>query len=433
MSTDRARWITLALVLGVGAAVAVIAAGHPGLRFVDFLSFANRARRLSEGQELVSGLYPVGYPAVLLALRLGLGDVLLAGKALAVLAAMGAALAATRMVGPGPALAMVATPAFLAWGSTEGTDLPACALGLGALAVAERRPALAGALAGAACLTRYTGVAVLPAVLLLAPQRGRALIAFALATAPHWAVALWLSMPVLPDQSQNMAIGAGGPPPSTGELLRRLPESAARAARDALGTPWGALGALGLLVGAARKERLAWGLGLWALLHLVGIGLAFSNARLVLPATLAAGLGLGWLLPARWRPWLALPALLVLALQLPAARAPTEDERDLAIVAQTEIPPPTLATSPLVHQRRDGWLMSAANVRTLGGDPRRMTPDLLREAALRRGFRSLVVDADRVRASFPGLGPLLRDQAPEGFTLVEHRGIWRVYQIDARP
>lgn len=435
MDPPRERWTSgprahvLATAVGVGLALGVIAAAHPDLRFVDFLSFANRARRLREGQELVSGLYPVGYPAVLLGFRLVLGDVLVAGKVLAVLAAVGAALAGLRLVGPGPTLAMVALPGFLAWGSTEGTDLPAYALGLGALALARERPALAGALAGAACLTRYTGVAVLPAVLLLSPRRGRVLLAFGLATAPHWAVALWLGLPVMPDQSQNMVIGGGGPKLGLLPTLQRLPANAWRAAGEAWGSPWGALGVLGLLVGVVRKERAAWGLALWSALHLVGVGLAFSNPRLVLPATLAAGLGLGWLLPTRWRPWLALPAALLALAQIPGARVQDEQEQALAVVARVQVPPPTLASSPLAHQRRDGWLLSAANLRSLGGDPRALTPTRLLEAARARGFRSLVLDADRVHISFPGLSPLMSSPPPAGLELVEKHGDWRVFEI----
>lgn len=429
MKLTRERAIPLALALGVGLALAVIAAAHPGLRFVDFLSFANRAFRLREGQDLVNGLYPIGYPALLLGGRLLLGDVLVAGKALAVLAGLGAALAARRAAGTGPALAMAALPAFLAWGSTEGTDLPAAALGLAAVALAGERPALAGLLCGLGCLMRYTGIAALPAVLLLAPSRGRALGAFALATLPHWGLALALGLPLLPDQSQNMAIGAGGPRPGPGGLLAHLPGSAARAAWEAWGSPWGALGLAGLLVGILRRERVAGGLLLWAALHVLGVALAFSNARLVLPATLAAGLGLGWLLPARARPWLVLPAALAILAQLPAALRVDADERALAEVAATPAPAPTLSTSPLYHQRRDGWLLGAANVRALGGDPRRLSPEALLQAARARGFRSLAVEAGRI-GSFPALSPLLRDPPPEGYTLLVRAGSWRVYALE---
>ncbi len=419
----------LALAAGLGLLLALLAAAHPGLVFVDFLSFANRARRLSEGQELVSGLYPIGYPALLLGARALLGDVLVAGKVLSALAGIGAALAAARLAGPGAALAMAAVPGFLLWGSTEGTDLGAAALGLGALAAARERPALAGVLLGASCLVRYTGIAALPGVLILAPRRGRALLAFILATAPHWGVALWLGVSPLPDQSQNIAIGGGGPPGAIGETLRRLPVGAGRAAWTAWGTLWGGLGIAGLLWGIYRKDRVCTALLSWGLLHVVGVGLAFSNPRLVLPATLVTGLGLGGLLPVERRRWLALPALLAMSLQLPALLRPGDGEQALREIAAFPLPPPTLSSSPLYHQRRDGWLMGAANLRSLGGDPRRLDPERLIREARARGVRSLALDAERVGASFPGLAPLLRGPAPDGLELAFEAEGWRLYEL----
>lgn len=425
------------LVLGVALVLAFVAAAHPGLRFVDFVSFAGRAQRLSQGQELVNGLYPVGYPALLLLGKLIFGDVLVAGKALGVLAAAGAALAAARLVGPGPALAMAALPACLAWGSVEGTDMPAAALALTALALAERRPTLAGLAAAAACLMRYTGVAVLPAVLWLSTQRVRTLAAFLAGTAPHWALALALRMPVLPDQSQNLAIGAGAPTPLLSwATLARWPAGLGRAAWDAWGSLPGALGLAGLVAGLIRRERVAWALGVFALLDLLGVGLAFSNSRLVLPATLAAGAAVGWLLPARHRGWLALPAALLLLAQVPAARAVSDEERALNAVEATPVPGPTLSTSPGYHERRDGWLLGAASLRALGGDPRQMTPARLRELALSRGFRSLAVEAVRVRGAWPALAPLVEDPPPAGYELLLATGGWRIFSFglqDANP
>lgn len=416
------------LVLGVALVLAVVAAAHPGLRFVDFVSFAGRAFRLSQGQELVSGLYPVGYPALLLAGKLLFGDVLVAGKVLGVLAGAGAVLAAARLVGPGPALAMAALPAFLAWGSVEGTDMPAAALALGALALAERRPTLAGLLAAAACLTRYTGVAALPVVLWLSSRRGRTLAAFLAGTSPHWALALALRMPLLPDQSQNMAIGAGAPTPLLSwATLARWPAGLGRAAWDAWASWPGALGLAGLVAGLIRRERAALALAGYALLHLLGIGLAFSNPRLVLPATLAAGAAVGWLAPPHARGWLALPAALLMLAQIPAARAVGEEERALNAVERTPVPGPTLSTSPDYHERRDGWLLGSASLRSLGGDPRQLSPDRLRELALARGFRSLAVDRARVRSAWPALAPLLQDPPPAGYELVFASGPWRIY------
>ena len=128
------------------------------------------------------------------------------------------------------------------------------------------------------------------------------LLALGIAGAPHWAVALWTGASVLPDQSYNLAIAAGHPTSLfSWESLLRLPMGALRAAAFSIGDGWiRALilcGALGLGIGALRGDRRALGLGAFALAHLLLIGLAFANPRLVLPTTLALGLGWAFLLP----------------------------------------------------------------------------------------------------------------------------------------
>lgn len=401
------------------------AAAHPGLRFVDFLSFSNRARRLQDGQDLVHGLYPVGYPAILLALQKVVGDVLVAGKGLAVAAGAGASLAAGLLVGPGGAAWMLGSPEFLRWGSTEGTDLPAVALGLAALAAASRgRPGAAGALAGLACLCRYTGLAVVPAVLWLSPARWRTLAFFVAFTAPHWGLAVALGRSPLPSQEGNLAIGGAV---GWSEALRRWPEGTLRAGRAALaGWPtW--VGGLGLLIGLVRRERAALALGAWAALHVAGIGLVFSNTRLVLPTTLALCLGAGWLLPTRLRPGLLLVSAALLFRALPAARQPDPGEAALAAISaeMRDLPGPWLCTNPSFYTTRGGWLESGVLLKNLGGDPRRLSPTALRELGLARGFQGVVIDVGRVRATWPGLIPLLATQPPPGFARIREASGWR--------
>ena len=70
----------------VAVAVVVLALQvEAPVRFVDFIGFSMRARGLAEGHgRLVDPLYPVGYPLALLVLRLAVGNVVFAGKALAV-------------------------------------------------------------------------------------------------------------------------------------------------------------------------------------------------------------------------------------------------------------------------------------------------------------------------------------------------------------
>ncbi|MBK7761529.1 MAG: hypothetical protein IPI35_35040 [Deltaproteobacteria bacterium] len=139
-----------------------------------------------------------------------------------------------RWLGVGAALWALATPMVLEFGAVEGTDMPAAALSLAALATAARRPALSGAFLGAAILCRYTALAAAPVALWLTPARGRLLLTLTLTLAPHWGVALWQGRSPLPDQSMNMAIGAGGPgqAPSAVEAF-----SAPRWARWSLGPP----------------------------------------------------------------------------------------------------------------------------------------------------------------------------------------------------
>ena len=85
-------------------------------------------------------------------------------------------------------LAWFATATAMAWPSTPGPNPAALGLSLGALLLAPRRPAAAGALAGVATLFRpEIGVAAAIGVALSAEQRARALAAAAVTT-----LALWL-------------------------------------------------------------------------------------------------------------------------------------------------------------------------------------------------------------------------------------------------
>ena len=417
-----------ALVLG-GLALA-----HPGLRFVDFVGFSGRARRVLQGQDMVHNLYPVGYPALLGGLKLLLGEVLPAGKLLSVLGGVLAFGAGLRLVGPLGALWMLALPATLASGSTEGTDMLAAGLTLAALTARhEERPALAGALLGAACLCRYTALAAVPLLLLVGPRRGRFLLALALATLPHWGLALALHRPVLPDQGENLAIAAGHPTRLWSlDTLSRWPRGMWTALVQGLGT-WPAIaGALGLGLGLIRKDRRAGLLFGLASLHLAGLAVAFSNPRLCLPATLAAGLGMAFLVPERAR-----AAVVALSLGLlgwnTAREAPlTPDEVELTAVlplAQQLGAPSCVSTSPLFHLRREGWLIPCGTVRAAGGDPRRIGPAQVRDIAHSRGWLMLAVNLDKTRATLPGLRPFLSGSVPEGYDLVAETEAWRLFAI----
>ena len=430
-SQDRreARWTAAIAVVAV-AALGTLAALHPGLRFVDFIGFSGRAHMLLEGRDLVHPLYPVGYPAVLLATRWLTGDVLVAGKVLAVLAGAGAALAVARLLGPWAALWLLAQGALLEWGATEGTDMAAVSLALGALAAAHhKRPVLSGALAGAACLVRYTAVAVVPVALLLAGQPLRFLAALLLSTAPHWGLALALGRSPFPEQSYNLAIAAGRPAALWSlDTLQRWPRGLRQAVMAAASGWPSRVAAAGLLWAAWRRDRRAWALLGLAGLHCAVLGLAFANPRLALPATLALSLGAAWLLP-RW--WLAVPALALGAWNVwqAATPSPSEIRLDEVVAATADLPGPFLSSSPWFYQQRDGWIIASVPLREAGTDPRSLSPAALLRFARDHGFRYVAVEPGRVQVTYPGLTPLLRQPVPEGYTLATKTSTWRVYEI----
>ena len=410
------------------------------MRFVDFLGFSMRARGLAEGHgRLVDPLYPVGYPAALLAARAVLGDVVLAGKVLSVLAGSAAAGAAAWMLRPAAGMLLIALPVGLAWGSTEGTDMAAVAGCLAGLAAACRgRWATAGALLGLACLTRYTAVAAVPVALLVcgggARGRLRLLAAFALATLPHWGLALWLGRSPLPDQSYNLSIAAGGRPTGlwTMDTLARWPAATARASLAALGDGAqrvaGVLGLIGLGVGLARRDRRAVALLAFCLVHIAALGLAFSNARLALPATLALCLGGAWLVPGRAL-YLAAAGLLGWSLTHPPAPDPHLERLDTVIAATDGLPGPILASDPWFYSAHDGWLQQGVPPRAAGTD-RQLRPDALVAFARAQGFRFIVLDPPRVRRTYPLLAPLLDRAGAPGLTLEAAPGTWKVWRVE---
>lgn len=436
MMAPQKRRLTYAAGLFAAAGVlGAAAAPHAGLRFVDFLFFAERAERMPTDWARVEPLYPGGYPALLSALHGLTGDVLLGGKLLSVVAGLLAVSALGVLGGPGLALWGLGQAALLQWSATEGTDLPAAACGLAALAAAHRRqPALAGALAGAGCLLRYTGVLALPAVLLTLPGgRLRAGGAFLLSTAPHWLLALLTGQSPWPDQSYNLAIAAGHPTALWSmDTLLRWPSGVQGAVRAV--DPIALVGLVGLLwPGRRAVRRLRWGLGLWAGLHLSAFGLAFSNPRLVLPATLALLAGaVGLPRPLVGLAGIGLAGIGLLVVHLGPARALDDAERELqrVVPAVASLEGPFLTTDPWVYQRRpDGWLRAGVPIRALRGDPRAMDPNIVVQEARRLGLGGLVVDKGRVLRSYPGLASLLGKTDHPGLERVYDKRGWVVYRL----
>lgn len=409
---------------------------RPGLAFVDFLAFQLRAHGLLFGDpRWVDPQYPVGYPLAVAALQPLVGDALVVGKALAVAAGALAVLAAERLR-PGAGLWMLALPATLAWGSTEGTDMAAAGLGFAALAAAHtRRPGWAGLLAAAACLSRYTALAVVPvAWWLSAGGRARFLLAFVAGAAPHWAVALATGASVMPDQSYNLAIAAGRPTRLVSvETLQRWPFGVAQAVgmllRPGVGRVLALGGVLGLVLGA-RRDRAARATLAWGALHLGLIALAFSNERLLLPTVLCLGLGWAWLLPRRVGQ-LAGAAGIAWAVAHGPAQDPRLDHIREIIDATADLEGPFICTDPWFYTRKGGWLKQPVPPRAAGGD-RQLGLDQLVRFAQERRFRHIIVDAARVKRTYPRLEPLLRTGPVDGLEHVTRVGSWRVWAVEPR-
>lgn len=186
----------------------------------DFFSFARRMDILGSApwqQTWVDGLYPLGYPYLIKALSGLVGGYAPAARLLSVLSAIVALASlwtvAYRLGGIFVALSTVVFTGlnywFLTFATCEGTDMPALALMLAALAIASSpketplRLLLLGSVLGAAYLIRYTALLALPALTLVwaweDQLRWKPLLkklfwvglAFAAITAPQW-IASWI-------------------------------------------------------------------------------------------------------------------------------------------------------------------------------------------------------------------------------------------------
>ena len=413
----------VALPAAVGLALLCLALAHPGLRFVDFIAFCDRAQGLPAG--LVDPLYPVGYPAALRLLTELTHSALWSARSLSIAGAVGLAWVLQERIGPIAAAAAATTLGFLAWGSTEGTDMLAASL---TLAAVLQRDWKAGPLLGAALLVRYTAIAAAPIVLF--SKDWRRWIGALAVTAPHWLTALVLGEPLLPDQSANLAIGAGGEPPPLISLdtLHRAPMGFWLAFRHMEPVAW--VGLAGLLVGIRdprARKLLAFG-GL----HLVLLAIVFSKPRLALPATLALACGSAWLL--RWRySWviLALP----LAWNGRLALTPTPQQETLGpVIDQTrDLDGPFLSSNPWFHGQDDGWLTRPVSLRALGPPPG-VTPESVATYATSNGISHVVLDGGRTMATWPRLEPLLKGRTVPGLERVpiDAPG-WVVYRVTSRP
>lgn len=435
--------ILLAVGLVAAALVAWVSAGH-SLRFVDLVSFSRRARELAAGRAPSDGLYPLGYPALLAAGHAVGVAVFPMAKLLAGLAGLGLALGVGRRYGAPAALWLLVQVPFLQWASTEGTDLLAAALSLGAI-LCVGRPILAGVLLGAACTVRWTAAAWIPALWLAAPagQRVATLLAVAAGTLPHWLACAWCGAWVLPNQDLNLMIaaGPGAPPPGGSRLLdtlSRIPAGLGRALPHALpdlpSRVGAALLALSIFLPARddagrNNRRTAAALALGASLHLVALAAVFANPRLALPVSLAVLLGpgafvcalapMGRRLAGAGGVLLLSGAAVVAWSALPALRAPAKEEVTLtrleeAFVEAGGMPEdePVMSNSPWAHTATNGWIVPAVHLGGLYVTPR-TTPANLAKIADDAGLTTLVLDPARGRRDLAGLRDLFDAKAPE--------------------
>ncbi len=449
-------------VLGALAGIVLAwAATRHGLHFVDLVGFSRRGAELAAGLPASDGLYPLGYPSLLVLGHAAGLEVLTTARGVSVLLGVGVVAVAGARLGAAAGLWLLVQAPFLAWATTEGTDLPAAALALGAVLTASQ-PRLAGLMLGAALCLRWTAAAWIPAVLVAAePGTRRTVFALALAgTMPHWLACAWCGTLVLPNQEMNLAMAAGpGAPPAaagTWAALVRIPAGLGRALPHVLPDLTSRVGAALLVtscIGFARDvqgradRRLAVALALGAGLHTLALAAVFANPRLALPATLAAALGFpifwrrlrpwgatvvtaaGVLLVAgaAWTGWRTLPAL---------ATPPPEVELVTALhealkSGTTPMVGSVMTNSALAHTTSDGWLRPGIQLGGLYVTPR-TTPAELGALADARGLTVLVLDPTRHRRDHAGLTALYEARlvSTDGWRR-RATGRWRVWEREA--
>lgn len=455
---SRHNTVAVATLAALAAAVLGWGATRYGLHFVDLVGFSRRGAELAAGLPASDGLYPLGFPS-LLALGHAAGlDVLTTARGLSVLFGVVLVALTGARLAPAAGLWLLVQSPLLSWATTEGTDLPATGLALGAVLTAAH-PRVAGLLLGGALCLRWTAGAWVPAVLFAAePGTRRTLAAFVIAgTAPHWLACAWCGTLVLPNQDMNlaMAAGPGAPPAAAGTLaaLHRIPAGLGRALPQVLPNLVSHAGAALLalacvLPGVDRQaradRRLALALFIGGSLHTLALAAVFANPRLALPATLAAAMGLPVFL-ARLRPWGAPVVTMAGALclvaagwtgwrTLPALATPAPEVELVAALqsalalGDTPIVGPVMTNSALAHTEFDGWLQPGIQLGGLYVTPR-TTPADLAAVADARGLTVLVLDPTRHRREHPGLAALYdaRLTSVDGWRR-RATGRWRVWE-----
>lgn len=470
------------LVCLVGAVIAVVlgwlASSHPELRLVDAIGFGARAHRLATGDPSagMNPLYPIGYPLLLWAGKLALGDVLVAAKVASALAGTGLAVLVAARVSPWAGLAMLGCPALLNLASQEGTDLPAAASVIGGILLLGGTPGTpdrptrgagiaAGFLLGLGCLFRYTAWVSLPVIVAWAAldawrwaqaaRRGGPAAPGGVPTGlwllpglgcsfgVHFAGAAWAGVAPWPDQGMNLMIAAGHQTRLWSmDTLLRWPAGFSGAALHATMGGVGLLGLLGLGVAALRGDRRGTLLFGVAFSHVAALGIAFSDPRLVAPASISLYVGiwlgissLGSAPPAspvrRLAPWAQAAGLVVAAAAgawQGSLLAGHQEGRAVMAVVEANVTRPCVTTSPWFFHRHEGWTEPPLSVRKLGPLGRRVGPDELARALDRADVHCIALERDRALEHWPGLAPMLEEGDLPGWSLRAAQDGWWVWE-----
>ena len=415
MKPSRKQIIALWLI-GSGLIFTVLIVISPQLRFVDFISFSERAQRILKGDDWYHGLYPVGYPVVLGGTKFITGNVLFGGKILSVIGALILLRCVLFWKDSAGALAVVSCASFWLWGQIEGTDMLAAGLTIGAILLAKDKPFYACGLWCAAFLTRYTAIAGLPFVIWLSPSRLRTLLLIALGTSPHWATALWLGKMPLINQTENFAR-------SPENLFIRSTWGPIRGLASLVAAdPFLVVGSCGWIYGI--KDSAGKRLLLFGFIHLLMISMVFTQPRLLLPVSLVLGMGWVWLIPVRRFVW-CLPVLCCLFGIYRSGQVSPEIKAMNQASLKSPVNDRFLSLSPWFFYFDKGWVNGGLPLREVSR-PEGLTGDQIERYAKQNSFHFLVIHSSRIRGPYRNIASVLEHPS---LTLSYEYGAWRVYQI----